>query len=367
MARNKEVMAQLGLVEASRALQPVTIAPYEQRFVAPPKPRRRTTTQPHERASKAPSAPARSSKRLRAASHHLAHPNAPSCHEVPTTTTTTTASGTDHHQNEAPSMGERRRGGSRKALLELPPNVHYAAPFTLLSIQTTVWDLGAVHRGAWAQRYWSSPGCLYHHAYPVGYRATKVAFDRTYEMRIETGTSGPEFVVKDAATGREFRGTSPTKPWTEVCVAHRTGQRISGPLYFGFSDPITQRAIAASLYDERELKAALAGERIEAQTLTAEEIAAKDFMTALKGVGEAVAAALARSTALGGGKHDGVASLRAWVQANERDNARVLQTWLLESEELPVATLRWPAWRMRLVPEIVKQLSADASVDVGGG
>lgn len=38
----------------------------------------------------------------------------------------------------------------------------------------TVWELGAVLRGAWAQRYWSSPACLYHHAYPVGYRATKV-------------------------------------------------------------------------------------------------------------------------------------------------------------------------------------------------
>lgn len=39
----------------------------------------------------------------------------------------------------------------------------------------TVWELGQLHRGAWAHQYWSSPGCLYHHAYPVGYRATKVA------------------------------------------------------------------------------------------------------------------------------------------------------------------------------------------------
>lgn len=37
----------------------------------------------------------------------------------------------------------------------------------------TVWELGRLHRGAWAHRYWSNPGCLYHHAYPVGYRATK--------------------------------------------------------------------------------------------------------------------------------------------------------------------------------------------------
>jgi hypothetical protein len=52
-----------------------------------------------------------------------------------------------------------------------------------------------VHRGTWAQRYWSSPGCLFHHAYPVGYRATKVQFGRTYEMAIEEGAAGPLFKV----------------------------------------------------------------------------------------------------------------------------------------------------------------------------
>lgn len=39
--------------------------------------------------------------------------------------------------------------------------------------RTTVWDVGSLHRGAFAHRYWSSKGCLYHHAYPIGYRASK--------------------------------------------------------------------------------------------------------------------------------------------------------------------------------------------------
>lgn len=56
--------------------------------------------------------------------------------------------------------------------------------------------------------------------------------------------------------GQEFEGPTPTQPWTAVCLAHRTGQRISGPQYFGFSDALTQRAIAG-LYDARELAAAL--------------------------------------------------------------------------------------------------------------
>lgn len=63
--------------------------------------------------------------------------------------------------------------------------------------------------------------------------------------------------VIDMQTGAVFRGGSPTKPWTDVCIAHRTGQRISGPLFFGFSDPLTQRAIAVNLYSEAELRAAL--------------------------------------------------------------------------------------------------------------
>lgn len=60
---------------------------------------------------------------------------------------------------------------------------------------TTVWEIGAIHRGAWGQRHWSSSGCLFHHAYPTGYRATKFMFGRTYEMTISLGTAGPIFQV----------------------------------------------------------------------------------------------------------------------------------------------------------------------------
>ena len=44
-----------------------------------------------------------------------------------------------------------------------------------------------------------------------------------------------------------FTGTSPTAPWTDICVAlhSRHGRtRISGPLFYGFSDPITIAAIS---------------------------------------------------------------------------------------------------------------------------
>ena len=138
---------------------------------------------------------------------------------------------------------------------------HLQLPVTLSCKRgagTTVWALGTIHRGELAPRYWSSPGALYHHIYPVGYRATKTHFGRDYAMDIEEGAGGPVFKVTDLGTGQVFAGPTPTKPWTDVCLSLNTGARISGPLFFGFSDPAVQLAIAA-LYTPEERAAALGG------------------------------------------------------------------------------------------------------------
>lgn len=65
----------------------------------------------------------------------------------------------------------------------------------------TVWELGQLHRGAWAHRYWSSSGCLFHHPYPVGYRATKVCC--CGRMLEQGGTAVPAVLDqrKDLAAG----------------------------------------------------------------------------------------------------------------------------------------------------------------------
>ena len=99
---------------------------------------------------------------------------------------------------------------------------------------------------------------MYHHIYPVGYRATKAHFGRDYEMEIEEGAAGPVFKVTDVGAGRTFAGPTPTKPWTDVCLSLNTGARISGPLFFGFSDPAVQLAIAG-MYTPEERAAALGG------------------------------------------------------------------------------------------------------------
>ena len=170
----------------------------------------------------------------------------------------------------APLLGETRGRvfkGRKAGLLHLLESAEAGGGFRLqlpvtLSCKrgagTTVWALGTIHRGELAPRYWSSPGALYHHIYPVGYKATKTHFGRDYAMDIEEGAGGPVFKVTDLGTGRAFAGPTPTKPWTDVCLSLNTGARISGPLFFGFSDPAVQLAIAA-LYTPEERAAALGG------------------------------------------------------------------------------------------------------------
>ncbi|ORZ05958.1 hypothetical protein BCR41DRAFT_279232, partial [Lobosporangium transversale] len=84
---------------------------------------------------------------------------------------------------------------------------------------------------------------MFRHPYPIGYKAEKYVFRERYMMEIQEGPEGPLFIV-ESASGKRFEGTSPTLPWTKACLAsHSKGTRISGPLFFGFSDPITQKLI----------------------------------------------------------------------------------------------------------------------------
>ena len=68
-----------------------------------------------------------------------------------------------------------------------------------------------MHRGAWAPRYWSSPGCLFHHAYPVGYRASKAQFGRSFSMSISPGATGPVFQARAPALAHRV-GPSDVQP-----------------------------------------------------------------------------------------------------------------------------------------------------------
>ncbi|KAH8552964.1 hypothetical protein BGW37DRAFT_423040 [Umbelopsis sp. PMI_123] len=84
--------------------------------------------------------------------------------------------------------------------------------------------------------------CMFRHPYPIGYKASKLAFDETYTMTISKGENGPIFTV--STSGKIFRGATPTAPWTEACKRSKSqGTRVSGPLFYGFSDAITMKLL----------------------------------------------------------------------------------------------------------------------------
>ncbi|KAI8098778.1 uncharacterized protein BX664DRAFT_319578 [Halteromyces radiatus] len=124
----------------------------------------------------------------------------------------------------------------------LPRNIH--VPFTLASIGTTIWDLGEIYTGEHRSKYWSTHGCKYKHPYPIGYRATKSHFGNQYTMTISEGKEGPLFTVQVNSSQTFFTGSTPTAPWTTACLrSNSRGTRVSGPLFYGFSDLITIRLI----------------------------------------------------------------------------------------------------------------------------
>ncbi|KAI9593158.1 hypothetical protein BDF19DRAFT_467314 [Syncephalis fuscata] len=110
-----------------------------------------------------------------------------------------------------------------------------SAPLTLWSIGTTIWDIGHLVTDERKLQFWSNRACMFHHPYPVGYRASKYHFGREYWMTIEADEDGPIFAVFTEDRQHNFEGRTPTQPWTQACLASTTkGTRISGPLLHGY-------------------------------------------------------------------------------------------------------------------------------------
>ncbi|KAI8377795.1 uncharacterized protein BYT42DRAFT_357856 [Radiomyces spectabilis] len=124
----------------------------------------------------------------------------------------------------------------------LPDDIH--VPLTLASIGTTIWSLGELYVGEGRKKYWSTRGCKYKHPYPIGYKATKSHFGNNYTMTITKGDNGPVFSVQVNQSSTIFTGPTPTAPWTEACKKSKSqNTRVSGPLFYGFSDILTMHLI----------------------------------------------------------------------------------------------------------------------------
>ncbi|CAJ0646402.1 9830_t:CDS:2 [Entrophospora sp. SA101] len=123
-------------------------------------------------------------------------------------------------------------------------------PLDLPSTTTTVISIGTYHK---SPTWWSNPGSLYHHPIPINYKATRIEWNKIFEMTIEEdqNTGNPLFRVTAKGTNSTFIGSTPTKPWTSVCVSYKKSRatRISGPLYFGFSDVLLQKLLTKMVQD----------------------------------------------------------------------------------------------------------------------
>ncbi|RCH92425.1 hypothetical protein CU097_010072 [Rhizopus azygosporus] len=177
--------------------------------------------------SKAPKTPVRLSRRIRG--------------ETPEEITELDEIVNDNDRVRQLDIAERPNEADKDDSLPAVENIY--VPLTLRSIGTTIWSLGALNTGKGRSKSWSSRGCKYKHPYPIGYRATKSHFGNEYTMGIKTSSNGePIFTVQLNST--TFTGKTPTAPWTEACIRSKSSStRVSGPLFFGFSDPLTMRLI----------------------------------------------------------------------------------------------------------------------------
>jgi hypothetical protein len=134
--------------------------------------------------------------------------------------------------------------------------------------------------------------------------------------------------IRDTTTGEVFTGTSPTHPWTAMCLAKGLGTRISGPLFYGFSDPITQKAISLQYTDE-EAAAAAAGETVPCKEPSKAELAVRSLCT-LEGMGELTAIALATTRMFEPHGHSAITSVEALTKLCQQDRGALLTEYLTE-------------------------------------
>jgi hypothetical protein len=162
----------------------------------------------------------------------------------------------------------------------------------------------------------------------------------------------------------------------------KTRTRISGPLFFGFSDPITMRALAG-LYAKEELAALVSGDAALSGDAAPGESPARDlerFVARLRrdvdGLGEHAAIALARTTSLSRyldeeetfpsnarleiSEPRRLTSVAEVARVARVGNGERVREFLESDLSISESTRRWPAWRARIVPKIVHALRAIA-------
>eukprot|EP00761_Pharyngomonas_kirbyi_P013454 gb/GECH01013483.1/.p1 GENE.gb/GECH01013483.1/~~gb/GECH01013483.1/.p1 ORF type:complete len:1109 (+),score=258.13 gb/GECH01013483.1/:1-3327(+) len=109
-------------------------------------------------------------------------------------------------------------------------------PLHLKNNTIEVKNLGYRYTGIHEEKYWRKLKGVRSHPFPVGYSAIRKWGGSDYQMKVIEGRQGPIFEVIDLENNYSYKGNSCTKPWTELCKQKKNKTRISGPLWFGFTD-----------------------------------------------------------------------------------------------------------------------------------
>ena len=156
----------------------------------------------------------------------------------------------------------------------IPVAATVVPPFTLWSIGVTVHALGELvclpDDPVTERKWFSSKLAMFAHPFPCGYHASKEHWHRRWHMHIRRDTArggGPTFTVR-SEDGREcYTRHTPSHAWMDACLAsHAPGTRISGPLFYGFSDPWLQRVIQRQLARRAAIASGL-GDAVESLIL----------------------------------------------------------------------------------------------------
>ncbi|XP_078178252.1 DNA binding protein [Carex rostrata] len=113
-------------------------------------------------------------------------------------------------------------------------------------------SIGALYRGHWEKKYWSSSRAKDRYPYPVGYRAVRNHAGTRCQMEIREGPKGPLFLVQ-LADGESCSGLTPDLAWkifqkkTSPKAINWNGRRLSsnidGSELFGFKNKVVQRLL----------------------------------------------------------------------------------------------------------------------------
>ncbi|KAJ4961074.1 hypothetical protein NE237_020984 [Protea cynaroides] len=113
-------------------------------------------------------------------------------------------------------------------------------------------SVGALYKGPWDKKYWSSSRGKDRYPYPIGYHAVRIHIGSIYKLEIHEGLKGPLFMIT-STDGHSCSGQTPEIAWerfqkkngprVKMWHGKRSSCKIDAVELFGFKNPFVQRLL----------------------------------------------------------------------------------------------------------------------------